>query len=138
MVIAVIDGQGGGLGAKLVESLCKALPDAQVFAVGANAMATERMIKAGASRAATGENAVCVVCRRADVITGPVGIAVADSMLGEITPTMALAVAQSSARRILLPVGKCETLVVGAGDKTMSDLIAEAVGQIVGQTKACV
>lgn len=138
MVIAVIDGQGGGLGAKLVESLRKALPDAQIFAVGANVMATERMIKAGASRAATGENAVCVVCRRADVITGPVGIAVADSMLGEITPTMALAVSQSSARRILLPVGKCETLVVGAGDKTMSDLIAEAVGQIVGQTKACV
>ena len=137
MILAVIDGQGGGLGAKLTEELRKAMPDAQILAVGTNAVATERMIKAGADRAATGENAVKVVCRRADVITGPVGIVVADSMMGEITPAIALAVAQSSAKRVLVPVGKCETVVVGSEDKTISELIGKAVRRIALQNESC-
>ena len=108
MEILVIDGQGGGLGRQLVAAVKKAVPQAVVTAIGANAM-----LKAGASRAATGENAVVVGCRRADVILGPIGIVLADALLGEITPAMAQAVAQSDARRILIPANRCDTLVVG-------------------------
>ena len=85
------------------------------------------MLKGGASRAATGENALIVACRRADVIVGPVGIVIADALLGEISPSMAKAVAQSSAVRVLLPVNKCDNLIVGTGGFTVSELIDQAV-----------
>ena len=130
VTIAIIDGQGGRIGVRLVEEIRKALPEAEILAAGANTAATERMLAAGAARGATGENAVRVVCRSADIIAGPVGIAIADSMLGEITPAMALAVAQSRAARVLIPIGKCETIVVGSGEKTMSELLSEAVARI--------
>lgn len=113
MEILIIDGQGGGLGRQLVAAAKKAVPQAVVTAVGTNSAAAAAMRKAGADRAATGENAVAVGCRRADVIMGPLGIVMADALLGEITPAMALAVAQSRARRILVPVNRCDTLVVG-------------------------
>ena len=103
MEILVIDGQGGGLGRQLVAAVKKAVPQAVVTAIGTNSAATSAMLKAGADRAATGENAVVVGCRRADVILGPIGIVMADALLGEITPAMAQAVAQSDARRILIP-----------------------------------
>ena len=109
MEILVIDGQGGGLGRQLVAAVKKAV----VTAIGTNSAATSAMLKAGADRAATGENAVVVGCRRADVILGPIGIVMADALLGEITPAMAQAVAQSDARRILIPANRCDTLVVG-------------------------
>ena len=99
MEILVIDGQGGGLGRQLVAAVKKAVPQAVVTAIGTNSAATSAMLKAGADRAATGENAVVVGCRRADVILGPIGIVMADALLGEITPAMAQAVAQSDARR---------------------------------------
>ena len=102
MEILVIDGQGGGLGRQLVAAVKKAVPQAVVTAIGTNSAATSAMLKAGADRAATGENAVVVGCRRADVILGPIGIVMADALLGEITPAMAQAVAQSDARRILI------------------------------------
>ena len=102
MTILVIDAQGGGIGRQLVLSIKQALPDAEILAVGTNAAATAAMLKAGASSAATGENAVVVCARKADMIIGPVGIVIADSMLGEITPKMALAVAQSRAKRVLI------------------------------------
>ena len=89
MEILVIDGQGGGLGRQLVAAVKKAVPQAVVTAIGTNSAATSAMLKAGADRAATGENAVVVGCRRADVILGPIGIVMADAMLGEITPAMA-------------------------------------------------
>ena len=95
MEILVIDGQGGGLGRQLVAAVKKAVPQAVVTAIGTNSAATSAMLKAGADRAATGENAVVVGCRRADVILGPIGIVMADALLGEITPAMAQAVAQS-------------------------------------------
>ena len=89
------------------------------------------MLRAGADHAATGENAVVVGCRRADLIVGPVGIAIADALWGEITPAMALAVGQSRARRLLLPMNHCENLVLGVRDLNLSALVQEAVERAV-------
>ncbi|WP_106789046.1 DUF3842 family protein [Massilistercora timonensis] len=126
MKVLIIDGQGGGLGRQLVTAVKEKCPEAEVLAVGTNSTATGAMLRAGADQAATGENAVLVACRRADVIIGPIGIVIADSMLGEITPAMAAAVGQSPARRILLPVNQCDNLVVGAADLSMADKVREA------------
>ena len=97
MNILVIDGQGGGIGRQIVQSVRAKMPDISITAVGTNSIAAAAMLKAGADRAATGENSVVVCCRDADVIIGPVAIVIADSLLGEITPVMAAAVA--AARR---------------------------------------
>lgn len=115
MKVLVIDGQGGGIGKLLVAGIKSEYPDFFVTAVGANSIATSAMLKAGADAAATGENAVLVGCRRADVIAGPVGIVVADSLLGEITPEMARAIGQSNVKRVLIPVNHCDNIVVGVG-----------------------
>lgn len=128
--VLIIDGQGGRMGAQLVEGLKNAVPAACITAVGTNAIATSAMVKAGASQAATGENAVVVNSRRADVIAGPLGIVMADSLLGEVTPAMAAAVAQSEAFKVLLPVNRCNHVVVGVQDLTMGQLIAQAVQRI--------
>ena len=125
--ILVIDAQGGGIGRQLVGSIKQELPEVSVTAVGTNSAATSAMLKAGADRAAIGENAVVVACRTADVILGPVGIVIADAMLGEITPVMAAAVGRSPARRILIPFDHCDNVVVGVADMSMSGLIREAV-----------
>lgn len=125
--ILVIDAQGGGIGRQLVGSIKQELPEVSVTAVGTNSAATSAMLKAGADRAATGENAVVVACRTANVILGPVGIVIADAMLGEITPVMAAAVGRSPARRILIPFDHCDNVVVGVADMSMSGLIREAV-----------
>ena len=126
MKVLIIDGQGGGLGRQLVTAVKEKLPETEVLAVGTNSIATGAMLRAGADQAATGENAVLVACKRADVIIGPIGIVIADSMLGEITPAMAAAVGQSRARRILLPVNQCDNLIVGTADLGMSDKVREA------------
>ena len=97
MNILVIDAQGGGIGRQLVTAIREKMAEADITAVGTNTVATAAMLKAGADNAATGENAVVVNTRRADVIVGPIGIVIADAMFGEITPRMANAVAQSSA-----------------------------------------
>ena len=126
MEILVIDAQGGGVGRLLIPALRAACGDAVITAVGTNSAATAAMRKAGADRAATGENAAVVCCRTADLIVGPVGIAVADSMLGEITPAIALAVGQSRAVRVLLPISRCETVVAGVEDGSMARLVQAA------------
>ena len=114
MNILVIDGQGGRLGRKLVESIRKDCPDADITAVGTNSMATENMMNSGcASQLATGENAVIVACRTAQIIVGPFGIATADAMLGVISPAMANAVASSPAYRVLIPMNLCNTYIAG-------------------------
>lgn len=128
--VLVIDGQGGGLGRQLVSALAAACPEAELTAVGTNSLAANAMLKAGASRAATGENAVVVNCRRADVIVGPIGIVIADALLGEITPTMAAAVCQSGARRVLVPINHCENYVVGVPDQPVSQLVAAAAQKV--------
>ena len=127
MNILVIDAQGGGLGKQLVAGLKKAIPGAEITAVGTNTLATQAMLKAGADVAATGENAVVVGCRKADIIMGPVGIVIADSLYGEITAAMAVAVGSSRAVRILIPMNRCETLIAGCGAKGTGVLIEEAI-----------
>lgn len=128
--ILIIDGQGGMLGKQLVEDVKKILPESEVIAVGTNIMATNSMLKAGADNGATGENAVVVCARTADIIVGPVGIAIADSLLGEITPQMAAAVGQSNAKKVLIPVNKCNNIIVGVDDKKTSELIHDAIETI--------
>ena len=130
MNILVIDAQGGGLGKQLIAALRKNFPDMDITAVGTNTMATAVMLKAGATHAATGENAVVVGCRKADIIIGPLAIVIADSRYGEITPAMSLAVAQSNAKRILIPFNHCDNIVVGIGDYNMTALIQEAVDEV--------
>ena len=130
MKVLVIDGQGGGIGKLLVAGIKSEYPDFFVTAVGATSIATSAMLKAGADAAAPGENADLVGCRRADVIAGPVGIVVADSLLGEITPEMARAIGQSDAKRVLIPVNHCDNIVVGVGDIPMARLVQAAVKEI--------
>jgi len=130
MKILVIDGQGGGLGRQLVAALSAQCPQAQLTAVGTNSLATSAMRKAGAVRTATGENAVVVNCRHADIIVGPIGIVIADALLGEITPAMATAVCQSSATRVLIPVNHCENYIVGVPDQPIGSLVAAAVQKV--------
>ena len=114
MNILVIDGQGGRLGRKLLESIRKTCPEANITAVGTNSMATEYMMNSNcANQLATGENAVIVACRSAQIIVGPFGIATADAMMGEISPAMANAVASSAAYRVLIPMNLCNTYVAG-------------------------
>ena len=134
--VLVIDGQGGGLGRQLVSALAAACPEAELTAVGTNSLAANAMLKAGASRAATGENAVVVNCRRADVIVGPIGIVIADALLGEITPAMAAAVCQSGAKRVLVPINHCENYVVGVPDQPVSQLVAAAAQKVKGLCSA--
>ena len=128
--VLVIDGQGGGLGRQLVTAIAAACPEAELTAVGTNSLAANAMLKAGAPRAATGENAVVVNCRRADIIVGPIGIVIADALLGEITPTMAAAVCQSGARRVLVPINHCENYVVGVPDQPIGQLVAAAAQKV--------
>lgn len=130
MNILVIDAHGGGVGKALVGEIKKNIPSAVVTAVGTNSSATSAMMKAGADRGATGENAVVVCSRTADVIVGPIGIVIADSLLGEITPKMAVAVGQANAKRVLIPMRNCGNIVAGVGDFNLSSLIAEAVREI--------
>ena len=130
MKILVIDGQGGGLGKQLVAALSAQCPQAQLTAVGTNSLATSAMRKAGAVRTATGENAVVVNCRHADIIVGPIGIVIADALLGEITPAMATAVCQSHATRVLIPVNHCENYIVGVPDQPIGQLVAAAAQKV--------
>ena len=127
MRVLVIDGQGGGLGKQLVSAVKGYDRGIEVIAVGTNSAATNAMLKAGADQAATGENSVVTVCRSADVIMGPVGIVIADAMLGEITPRMAQAVGQSAAKRILIPVNLCDNIVVGIENMSMGRRVECAV-----------
>ena len=135
MNILVIDGQGGQLGSQLVKAILQQMKEAKVMAVGTNAIATAAMLKAGAHQASTGENPVVVACRKADVIIGPIGIVIADAMFGEVTPKMAVTVAQADAVRILLPVNKCDNLVAGVPDLSMSTLIDDVMVKLHGLEK---
>lgn len=125
-----MDGQGGGIGRELVAALKGRLPQAQVTAVGTNSAATAAMLKAGADNAATGENAVFVNSRTADVIVGPLSIVVADSMLGEVTAAMAAAVGRSPAKRVLIPVSRCNNYVAGDRGRPLSEYVQDAVALI--------
>ena len=126
MRIMVMDGQGGGVGRSLLEALKERFPEAELIAVGTNATATANMMKSGVTSGAT----VVYNSKRADVIVGPVGIVMADAMLGEITPTMAAAVASNDAKLILIPMSKCHATIVGVESRRLGEYIAEAVDEI--------
>lgn len=128
--ILVIDSQGGGMGRQLVAAVKAQFPKLWVHAVGTNVAATSAMLKAGADSGATGENPVRVACRSADVIIGPVGIVIADAMMGEVTSGMAVAIGQSRAKRILIPVNHCDNIVVGVPELSMGKLVDQAMEQI--------
>ena len=131
MKIAVIDGQGGGIGKRIVETLKEHLKDgAEVICLGTNSLATSNMLKAGADSGATGENAIRVMCRKSDIIIGPIAIVMANSMMGEITPVMAESIADSSARKILLPLNRCNIQIVGTKDFKMSDMINSIIDEL--------
>lgn len=130
MKILIIDAQGGGIGKQLVARIKKEHPDQTVIAVGTNSIATSAMLRAGADQGATGENSVMVACRQADVIIGPIGIIIADAMLGEITPTIARTVAAADAVRILIPFNMCDTLIAGISDVSTGGLIDAAIGKL--------
>ena len=130
MNILIIDAQGGGIGKQVILAVKQNMPDAVITAVGTNTTATSVMLKAGADYGATGENAVIVGTRKADVIIGPIGIIVADSMFGEITPAMATAVGQSDAKRILIPVSHCDNIVVGVRNLGIKEMIAEVLTEL--------
>ena len=125
--VMVMDAQGGGLGRQLITGIKKEISDIHVIAVGTNSTATSAMLKAGADDAVTGENAVRVVSGKADVIIGPIGIIVADSMLGEITLLMASSVAQADAKRILIPFSNCDNYIAGTSSLNTSQLIEDAL-----------
>lgn len=130
MNILIIDAQGGGIGRQLISHIKRELPDLYITAVGTNSMATTAMLKAGANQGATGENSVAVACRRADIIIGPIGIIVADSMIGEITPSIANAITQADAERILVPFSNCNTYIAGMSDIHMRKLINAAIDEL--------
>lgn len=130
MNILVMDAQGGGIGKQVVTAVRTRFPDVTITAVGTNAAATTAMLRAGADEGATGENAAVVCCRRADVIIGPVGIVIADAMLGEVTPRMAVAVGQSAAKRILIPVNHCANFIAGVADLSVGRLVDSVVAEL--------
>lgn len=130
MRVVVIDGQSGRMGQLFIERAVAANLPCTIDCVGTNAIATAAMLKAGAKNGATGENPVLVACRTADIIVGPIGILSADSLMGEITPAMAVAVGQSTARKLLLPVNRCSNLVAGTQNLSLSRLMEEAVAML--------
>ena len=127
MKVVVIDGQSGRMGQLFIERAKSASLPCQIMAVGTNAIATSAMLKAGADNGATGENPVLVACRTADIIVGPIGILAADSLMGEISPAMAVAVGQSPARKLLLPVNQCNNIVASVPNLSLGKLMDEAV-----------
>ncbi len=130
MKVLVIDAQGGGIGRQVISAIRQSDVQSEIIAVGTNTTATSAMLKAGADHGATGENAVVVGTRKADVIIGPIGIVVADSMFGEITAAMARAVGQSNAKRILIPVSHCDNVIVGVRGLSMKGLVDEVLTEL--------
>ena len=130
MNILIIDAQGGGVGRQLVTAIKKEIPGLSLTAVGTNSIATAAMLKAGADQGATGENAFVVCAEKADIIIGPVGIVIANSLLGEITPVMATAVGKSRAKRFLIPINHCDNIVIGIADLNLGKLIQQTVDQL--------
>ena len=130
MEVLVIDGQGGRIGQQLIKAILSRYPEVELTAIGTNSLATSAMLKGGAAQGATGENALLVACRRADVILGPLGIVIADALMGEISPAMALTEAQASARRVLIPLNQCDNLVAGVADMPVGRLLDSAVDEL--------
>lgn len=128
MRIAVIDGQGGGIGKSIVEKLRLSFGQSlEILALGTNVLATAAMLKAGADEGASGENAILVNASNVDLIVGSLGIIAANSMLGELSPTMARAIAESPVKKILIPLNRCNLHVIGTKNVTLPQYIDELV-----------
>ena len=136
MKIVVIDGQGGKMGSALIERIKSALPEHTCIAVGTNSIATAAMLRAGADAGATGENPVIVNVRDADVVAGPIGILAANALYGEISPARACAVAECPAVKLLLPVNRCNNIVIGVREQPLSEYLKEAVQRIAALSQA--
>ncbi|MGA2545439.1 MAG: DUF3842 family protein [Rectinemataceae bacterium] len=137
MIIAIVDGMGGGIGAQLVERIKREnLQGSNLIALGTNAVATQRMIEAGADRGASGENAIRVSIAIADFIVGPIGIVLANAMMGEISPAIAEAILSARGKKLLLPLVQSHVVFVGLAQKNLGELIAEAVESLVKASKA--
>ena len=130
MKIIVIDGQGGNIGKQLVKSIRDSFPEAYIRAVGTNSAATSNMLKGGADEGATGENAVIVAARSADLIVGPIGIIIPDALLGEVTPLMARAIGESSAKKVLIPLNRCDVLIAGIKNRSTGELLEDTIEKI--------
>lgn len=131
MIVAVIDGMGGGLGVQLVTQMSAQLgSQVEIIALGTNALATNSMVRAGAKRGATGENAVRVSLRRVDVVVGPLGIVIPNALMGEITPAIAELVAACDARKILIPVNQSHFEIIGLENRSLVSLIKDAVARV--------
>lgn len=130
MIIAVIDGMGGGIGVQIVTQVRQEMPDAEILALGANAVATDRMMQAKATRGASGENVIRVSIGLADFIIAPIGVIVPNSMLGEITPRIAEAVAGARGRKLLLPVNQPHFEIVGIESKPLAKQISAAIALV--------
>ena len=135
MKIVVIDGQGGRLGRLLVEGVKARLPQAQVYALGTNTVATAAMLKAGADFGATGENPVLRGVADADGVLGPVGVVVANAILGEVTPAMAEAVGSCRAKKFLIPMNSCGVLVAGVEEQPLPAYVAQAMEALAAELK---
>lgn len=134
MKILVIDGQGGKMGNTIIEQLKITIPKCEIIALGTNSIATSAMLKAGADHAATGENPVVFNCTDADIIVGSMGIIVANSYMGEITPAMANAVSKSKAAKVLIPINRCNMFVAGIEELPFGEytrLAAQKVKEII-------
>ncbi len=130
-VILVIDGQGGGIGSNIIKALrSEFLDDHYIWAIGTNSAATTKMMKAGANRGATGENAIRVTLDRTDLILGPISIVLANSMMGEVTPEMAVRVASSPVPKILLPLTQEEVYIAGLSKEPLPHLIEEMLRMV--------
>jgi hypothetical protein len=125
--ILIIDGQGGKLGSQLVKAIRNQFPEQELTAIGTNEAATYAMAKAGALRTASGENPVIVSCKKADVIIGPIGIIIAGALLGEVSSRMAEAIGKSQAVRLLLPMNRCENIVIGSKNLSINELVSETI-----------
>jgi hypothetical protein len=129
--IAVIDGQGGGIGSAIIKRLRETFAEeVEVIALGTNAMATGAMLKAGANKGASGENAIVQTVKRVDVIIGTMAIVLANSMMGELTPKMAEAIASSTATKCLVPLKMPEVEIIGAPKEPLPHLVDQLIKRI--------
>ncbi|MBM4337925.1 MAG: DUF3842 family protein [Deltaproteobacteria bacterium] len=129
--IAVIDGQGGGIGGLVIKHLREAFgEDLEILGLGTNAMATGAMLKAGANRGATGENAIVQTVKKVDIIVGATAIVLANSMMGELTPKMAEAISSSSALKYLIPLKMPEVEMIGVSKEPLPHLVEQLIKRI--------
>jgi hypothetical protein len=128
--IAVIDGQGGGIGSAIIKKVKEILGEqVEVWALGTNAIATAQMMKAGANRGASGENSICYCAQQVDIITGPISILISQAMMGEVTPAMVQAIGASRASKLLLPLSQEPIVIVGAVREPLPHLVEKLVCQ---------